>query len=274
MGALILTLKRGDAINREARPDWDGTYWDYWAGIDAIWLGGGVVSGELGERVRHHAVVMLAEDKAHTCALNLAAHPSFLPLIGAARSVPQADKAALVFDFGQSTIKRALALYDRGELTALRLLPPLPAPATFSTNGDLTLDQVRDLADRMAAAMGETWQGVTNPDRVVAPLLVASIASYEVDGQPLPRQGGPYSQLQRLSDNAARWLAYQVGRRVGRPLDVVLIHDGTAAARVYAGKERTAVIMLGTALGVGFAPPATTLTPVAPHLIATQELHH
>ncbi len=36
LGWLILTLKRGDAINRRARPDWDDTYWDHWAGIGTI----------------------------------------------------------------------------------------------------------------------------------------------------------------------------------------------------------------------------------------------
>lgn len=267
LGALILTLKRGDAINRRARPDWDDTYWQYWAGIGAIRLGGGLANGPLGERIRHHAVALLAEDEAHACALHLAAHPSLLPLIGAARSVPSASAAALVFDFGQRSIKRALALYDGGELTALRLLPSLPAPATFSANSDdLTIEQVRDLADRLVAVMVDTRRSVSIPASALAPLFVASIASYATDGQPLPRQGVPYAQMYRLSDNAARWLGRQVSQQLGRLLDVALIHDGTAAARTYAGAEATAVIMLGTALGVGFVPPHGALRPVAPNL--------
>jgi len=268
LGALILTLKRGDAINRRARPDWDDTYWQYWAGIDAIWLGGGLATDPLGEGIRHHAVALLTEDEAHACALHLAAHPSLLPLIGAARSVPQAGRAALVFDVGQSAIKRALALYDGGELAALRLLPSLPAPETFCANGDdLTIEQVRDLAGRLVAVMVDTRRSVAIPDSTLAPLFVASIASYEMDGQPLPRQGVPYSQMYRLSDNAARWLGRQVSQQLGRSLDVTLIHDGTTAARTYAGAESTAVIMLGTALGVGFAPPHGSLRPVAHNLV-------
>ncbi len=206
----------------------------------------------------------MAADEGHACALHLAAHPSLLPLIGAARSVPPASAAALAFDFGQSAVKRALALYDGGTLTALHPLPSLPAPATFSAGGDdLTLDGVRDLADRMVAAMADAWEGVALPDRALAPVLVASVASYAADGQPLPRQGGPYSQLYRLSDNAARWLAQRVSGRTGRPLDVALVHDGTAAARAYAGTPNAAVIMLGTALGIGFVPPDRGLRPLA-----------
>ncbi len=268
LGWLILTLMRGDAINRRARPDWDDTYWDHWAGIGTIWLGGGLARGPLGARIRHHAATVMAADEGHACALHLAAHPSLLPLIGAARGVPPASAAALAFDFGQSAVKRALALYEGGTLTALRPLPSLPAPATFSAGGDdLTLDGVRDLADRMVAAMADTWEGVALPDRALAPMLVASVASYTVDGQPLPRQGGPYSQMYRLSDNAARWLGRQVSQQLGRSLDVTLIHDGTTAARTYAGAESTAVIMLGTALGVGFAPPHGSLRPVAHNLV-------
>ncbi len=268
LGLLVLTLKRGDAINRRARPDWDDTYWDHWAGIGTIWLGGGLANGSLGACIQHHAAVTITDDEEHACVLQLAAHPSLLPLIGAARGVPSGGGAALAFDFGQSAVKRALALYGGGALVALHLLPSLPAPATFSAGGDdLTFDLVRDLADRMVAVMVDTWRGVASPGRALAPLLVASIAGYSVDGQPLPRQGGPYSQLHRLSDNAAQWLAYQVSQRIGRPLDVALIHDGTAAARTYAGAGHAAVIMMGTTLGVGFVPADGARRPVAPNLV-------
>src|SRR6476469_668329 len=50
---LILTLKRGDAVNRQARADWDESYWVHWAGVEQIWLGGGLASGQLGERFQH-----------------------------------------------------------------------------------------------------------------------------------------------------------------------------------------------------------------------------
>lgn len=271
LGALILMLKRGDAINRRARPDWDDTYWDHWAGVGAIWLGGGLAHGPLGERIRHHAAALLAEDEAHACALHVATHPSLLPLIGAARGVSPACEAALVFDFGQSAVKRALARYDGDALTGFRPLPSVPSPATFSPNGDEpTLAQVRDLAERMVAVMAATRRSVAIPDGVLAPLCVAGIASYITDGQPLPRQGGPYAQLHRLSGNAARWMARQVSQRLGRPLDVELIHDGTAAARTYAGSD-AAVIMLGTALGVGFAPPLGSLCPLA-HDFSVQDM--
>jgi hypothetical protein len=45
---------------------------------------------------------------------------------------------------------------------------------------------------------------------------------------------------------------------IGRSLTMRLLHDGSAAAQALAGKEHAAVMMLGTALGVGF-PPASGL---------------
>ena len=47
LGWLLLALKRGDAINREARPDWDDSYWQYWAKATAVQLGGGLLKGRL-----------------------------------------------------------------------------------------------------------------------------------------------------------------------------------------------------------------------------------
>src|SRR5690554_11876 len=40
---LLLTLKRGDEVNRQARANWDESYWNHWREVQHIWLGGGLV---------------------------------------------------------------------------------------------------------------------------------------------------------------------------------------------------------------------------------------
>ena len=45
---LLLTLKRGDAINRNARPDWRDIHWEFWAQIEQVYVGGGLLAGHLG----------------------------------------------------------------------------------------------------------------------------------------------------------------------------------------------------------------------------------
>ncbi len=37
---LLLTLKRGDAISRAARPDWRDVHWEFWAQIEQVYVGG------------------------------------------------------------------------------------------------------------------------------------------------------------------------------------------------------------------------------------------
>src|SRR5205823_2504462 len=46
----------------------------------------------------------------------------------------------------------------------------------------------------------------------------------------------------------------------------IWVHDGTAAARAVACRTPTVVIMLGAAIGVGFAPDASTVGPAATEL--------
>ena len=41
LGYLLLALRRGDAVNRAARDEWDDSYWAHWATIRQVWLGGG-----------------------------------------------------------------------------------------------------------------------------------------------------------------------------------------------------------------------------------------
>ncbi len=262
LGYLILTLKRGDAANRRAREEWDGSYWAHWASIREIWLGGGLVSGHLGRRMRHYAQAVLAEAGSFDCDLHLSAYPAVLPLVGAARCLPPGSQAGLVFDFGHSYIKRTCALYESGALVALRLLSPL-ATGWAGLSED-SAGQSRKWAERIIDVVADAWQAMCASGPTPAPVMVSSIACYMIDGQPAAYDGGIYAQLRPLSDNLARWLAQRVGERVKRPVEIALLHDGTAAARTYAGTARAAVIMLGTALGIGFPPRIDELRPLSP----------
>jgi hypothetical protein len=202
------------------------------------------------------------------CAVRLAAWPALLPLIGAARTAPPACRAALTFDFGQSFVKRACARYTDGTLTALRLFPPVPVrDRTAAMSADPTAAQVAELGEELVATIAATWQRAQAAGQQPDPVCAVSIASYVRDGQPLPRQGGPYAALHRLSPNLADWLAGRLSAVLGQSLAVRLLHDGTAAAHAQAGVAHAAVIMLGTALGVGFPPGAQGLRPVAASLV-------
>ena len=65
-------------------------------------------------------------------------------------------------------------------------------------------------------------------------------------------QRGLYSEMQALSPNLGAWLAARVSAHVGQAVTVQLIHDGTAAARVYAGSPIAPLFCWGRRWGWGF----------------------
>jgi hypothetical protein len=263
LGWLLVTLRLGDPASRAARPDWDDSYWHHWAGITTIHLGGGVVAGEVGTRIAEQAAQTLIDAGMGDCRVGVAPWPEHLPLIGAARSGVDAS-SAVVFDFGHSYVKRAVCRYQAGSLSELRLLPRQPARLPKVPPGsDPTPEQTRHLGEQLVATMAETWRAARMADPAVSSTIVASLASYVRDGQPLARQGGGYAYLLSLSENLAAWLAARLSDTLGQGITVRLLHDGTAAATAFAGEPHAAVIMLGTSLGVGF-PPAHARSQIHP----------
>lgn len=268
LGYMLLTLKRGDAVNRAARPDCSEQYWEYWAKIKNVRLGGGLVSGMLGARIQHYATELFAEAGLGDFTLARASYPAILPLIGAARSVPPDTRAAVILDFGQTLIKRACAIYDAGGLARLHLLPALPASPLLSPtqSGEPAALKKNALAlgEAMLEVMGLTWRTANELTQANASFAVASIASYTKDGQPFDYMQSGYPQLRFISNNIGEWFGQELRSRLAHHLSVTFIHDGTAAARTYAGEPHTAVITMGTALGIGFPPAAHKVVALAP----------
>ena len=150
-------------------------------------------------------------------------------------------------------------------MTSLRLLPTLPARWTTLVPGvDPSADQLAHLADHLVTIAADTLREASALSRTVAPSFTASIASYLHDGQPLARQGGPYSYLAAIAPRLSGWLADRLSAQLGYRTAVTLIHDGTAAARTYAGEPSAAVILLGTALGIGFPASAGAVRSLSP----------
>ena len=278
LGWLIVTLRRGDAVSRAARPDWDDSYWRHWAGITTVYLAGGIPSGRIGPRLAEQASSILATVGLAACSVRVAPWPAILPLIGAA-SLPLsigmglpgwlgggACSTTIVLDFGQSLVKRGCAEYEPGardqarSLSRLRVFPPVPARWSVLPSDPASMaEHAERLGNSMVTTMVETWRAAQAITGDVSETIVASFASYIRDGQPLARQGGPYAELKALSDNLERRLSDRVSQDIGCSLTVRLLHDGSAAAQALAGEEHAAVMMLGTALGVGF-PPASVLS--------------
>jgi hypothetical protein len=268
LGYLIAVLKRGDPINREARPEWDDSYWQHWAGIRQVKLGGGIVSGHLGPLAVTYAMQALASASVNDCTISLSEHPTYLPMIGAARSAPAGTRTMAVFDFGSTLTKSAYAFYDSGKLVSLRALPGERTQVIMGLHG---VDRTHSLADFMVHSMTRTWQQAHHMDLDPASTIVATLASYIKNGRPDPTQAGYYGELRHIAPNIETWFSQRLTGRLGRPISVTFLHDGTAAARTYAGNDahHIAVITLGTALGVGYPPSSEGLRPIAANFSVT-----
>ena len=267
LSRLIVTLQLAPQAARNARPEWDDSYWQHWRTIEKVWLGGGLMQAELGRQVAARAA---SHVRARGLSVRILASPFArdLALVGAARS-SAVETGAVVLDFGHTTIKHALALYGSGTLDALHLLQPVPT-ASLGARVNPASD-VSGLAENLADTIAGTWQDArallgTEPGMTVH----CAIASYVRNGSPYPGNPGLYGPLAALAHNLEQWLSDAVSRRLGSPVSVSLLHDGTAAGRAFAGSPNTAVIMLGTFLGSGFAPTAPDFIPLSPRFVVQE----
>ena len=257
LGYLLLTLKRGDWVNREARSEWDASYWDHWAGINNIRLGGGLVKGGLGWHIKRHVLAVFEEAGITDFGVVVSPYGGDLPLVGVARLAPPDIETALVFDMGGTMIKRGCAIYDdyRRELLELRWLPPVPTQwEKFERTLPSGEDAAAALLGHIVATISDTWRTIrANSNLPLTRVVCISMASYLRDGHPMIQRGA-YGYLRLLTQNLQSELVLQLIRHLG-VVDMQLVHDGTAAAAVYAGGLDAAVITIGTALGIGFPPP-------------------
>ncbi len=263
LGYLLLTLKRGDPANRAARPDWDGRHWAWWAQIETVWLGGGMVSGHLGPIMAEAAQTVVRDGGFPDFAVYVSPYGRNISLAGAARMAqneknlrhPRSSTSqSLVFDFGHTSVKRAVAQFADGRLQTLIPLPSLPAPCEPYDYHGWSLGASEETLRGMVTAVAQTWQDAHQQGRTLGPIIVISLACYLQNGHPIPAhlETGCYARLQTLTGHLESFVREQIRSALAQPVQVKLVHDATAAAMAYEGWRKTAVITLGTSLGIGF----------------------
>ncbi|HRF97443.1 MAG TPA: hypothetical protein PLZ51_19685, partial [Aggregatilineales bacterium] len=222
---LIHILKFPHPDNQMARPEWDEGYWATFARLKQIIFGGGLMRGALGA----HMVAYAQQRLGDAITLKIAPHAQILPLLGASRHVPEDTKQALIFDFGQTNIKRALATYSEGILTDMHILSTIPAlPHAPETTP-------QRLADHIITTIADTWRDYATANTAL--FIPISIATYLQNNHPFGDTY--YGSITQLAPNMGAFLADSISERIGARVRVLLIHDGTASARVYVGEPDT-----------------------------------
>lgn len=233
LGALIATLHHAPAGARAARPEWPDSHWARWQAVRQIVLGGGILSGALGQRLVTTARMWLPRLDAQAITLHLSAQARLLALRGLARQLP--DGPAVVVDAGHTAIKRAAAEVRGGEVVALTSATLLRAPG-----GGLGPDTLLDALT--AALQGGCPEGVP-----VSQFGLSLSLHMDAAGQPIPgaASGSAYGALADTALPAD--LSRRLSGALGRPASVLVQHEGRAAVHGLPGMD--AAILLGTSVG-------------------------
>jgi hypothetical protein len=251
---LIATLTT--AARSETPPTgWRADYLRYWTDVDEVWLAGGLAAAfglGLLTAVRTEMARLVGGGRT----VRLAAHPDLLPLIGGFRSCHDARTGMVALDFGQTLVKRGMATVVDGQLVRIEVLPPR------------STSEVRDVAEFVVDVIAETIRLAGSFHKPTHPCVPVALASYVAAGRPVASGKGLYAQLAEVDSTC---ISSAVSHRSGIETHVRFVHDGSAAALGVCNPSiRSAVIMLGTALGVGFPPPASPLLLVSSDLVVAR----
>lgn len=247
---LIRTLVEPTPEDRAARPEWDKDDWARWARLDRIVLCGGVLAGGRSDLVRSRFGTP-GQPGLPPVPVEVEADPASAPLRGLTVR-PPVTAPTLVLDLGHTAVKAAVSdgPGHLGPVTRVRVpwtpfdLDTWPDPATL-------LGLVREAAAHARSAAVRASGTVPLETRL-------AVANYIVEGRldddptwgTLARSGEPAELLSRELRLPVR----------------LLVNDGQAAAMGRAGQRHTAVISIGTSLGVGFAPCSTPVLQTPPGL--------
>lgn len=251
LGMFLLVLKTGLPENRAVREDWQDEHWEHWANIETIYLAGGLASGRMGEYML--MVVRELFEKANVPMYHIVRNTdsSEIGAMGCLSQLVDGEDVHILFDFGQTKIKRLIAVRDGEAYTLINL------PSKKSINMDWYVEeeaerrrQAEELHEYIVESIIETYEEALQYGTIRWEIII-SIASYVMDGKIYDARSG-YAKLCMLSDNYAGYLAAALEDRLDRTISIRLVHDGTAAALYYKGAKNAVCITAGTAFGVGF----------------------
>lgn len=242
LAALIATLLRPETAERQGDTPTRRAYLEHWQRIRQVWLAGGLLIPTTsppilaGARAALQAMVV-------GCDLDVATHGPLAPLLGAARMTTGA-RPALVADLGHTTMKTAFPAVENGRLTKLAIGPSVPAPG-----GDPAAFDAVQLERAVISILAEAARSVeAEPTQPVE--IVVSVAAYVARGQPANDRRGIYT---KLGASPERVLA-AVRDAAGRAVTIRYVHDGTASAAATGHPGVSAVMTIGSWLGIGFTP--------------------
>lgn len=252
LGIILLTLKQGLSKNRQTRPGWSDDHWRFWNELDRVILVGGLTNGKSGEKLKEYAQEVFAIANEEPYNILLFSNASHYGTLGCATQIMDKSKSAVVFDFGQTNIKRCIVDFEGDNIVADEFLESIPSIYMEWTDisDEDRIKLAHKLHERILSVIVDTYTYAKERGNV-GDEIIMSIASYVVDGVLHNKRGG-YAKLAALAPNYGQFLESELRKKLGENITIKLIHDGSAIAMYFKEYKDSVCISLGTAFGVGF----------------------
>lgn len=252
LGVILFILKRGKSNNILERKDWNSDDWQYWKTIENVVLSGGLSSGKMGEYFKIHIESLFLDANIKPYNILLTQGSSNAGIVGASMYIKENNGSNLVFDFGQSFLKRSIVTFNNNSLIELKEMEKIESKY-MELEYALSEEQSHDaklLDEYLQKVIIDTYLDANKNKININSEISISIANYINKGKLLNRGG--YGKLVLISDNYEEHLSNQIYTKTGKKFKFKIIHDGTAIAANFMNLPNTASISLGTAFGIGF----------------------
>jgi hypothetical protein len=247
LAKVLSTLKKPSELSVNNRTNWTKEHWDYWKTIKRLYLVGGLTSPLLTKIFLERIKMMFKEKEIKDFHITFVEGSINLGTKGLSTLCGNGE--FLLFDFGQTNIKRAHHIKE-SQITVLdHYLPTIKSDYLFyKFKDDEELLQIAKLLDNyILNVILNTMKEVGFKGHEV----LMSIANYVNNGVIFKQRGG-YGKLALLCDSYEIHLSERLSQVLDRKITVKLHHDTSAMAYSFKNNEKTAVISLGTAFGVAF----------------------
>lgn len=247
LASVLTTLLNPSNTSIANRDNWTDIHWSYWQTIRQIYLVGGLTSPLLTQHFYQSIIKAFKTQSIDKVTITFIEGSQNMGTRGLASIIHDGDY--LLFDFGQTSIKRARALKQQGKTVIESYLEPIEAKYLFYKNTDqvVLIDTAHELDNYIINVIQKTISetGFTGDN------IYMSIANYVSNGKIYSARGG-YGKLAYVADNYQQHIERKLSKQCNHKYSVRLFHDTSAMALLYRDHPNTAVISLGTAFGVAF----------------------
>ncbi len=246
LARILSNFFRPSELTKRNQKRWTEEHWAYWQSIEQIYLVGGITSPILTK-------IFFNEIKSHFKAKGLDKEVVFiagsqnLGTKGLATLVE--DGEYLLFDFGQTKIKRAHHIKDKGETKVDIILNTIDSKYLFYKEKDQ--EELVHIAENLHKYIVDVIKRTASEVAFEGNGIHLAIANYVNDGKLYPNRGG-YAKLSTIANHYESFLSDEVSKELGRDIHVTLHHDTSAMALNFKEEQQIAVLSIGTAFGVAF----------------------